>query len=374
MQEGVNPRAGEIAARYGVTRATGHVNGSPVYKIPELCHAPDNGKRDLAIWDGDGGSIGARCHSKGCSYQSILDALGLEFTYENRRHHDAGGRAVRRRRGPGKDLSGNTGSPKGLYVHLDANDTPDKAVVLVEGEKAADALAVYESPGYTAAYWVGGAASVHQADYSPLKGRDVILWPDHDDAGHEAMEKAAVCCEDAGAASIRMIPFKVLAVAKVKQGGDCADLTEYEIKVLLAAAEEYEPHGPISPASATLADGLGFERHAEGWLAALAALGLELRGNVRGGDAEVRHRDHGTPQALAFEKVSGLEPEPTGMGGLRHEEPRVRQARLGTELQVRQRQALPGVAGSLPILAQCHACGADARSHPPLAGRVAAVG
>ena len=302
----------EIAARYGVTRPNGNVNGSPVYRIPELCHAPENGKHDLAIWDGEGGSIGVRCHSRGCSTQTIRDALGLEFTYENRRHSDATGRSVIRRRGPGKDLTGNTGSPKGLYVTLDANDTPDKSVVLVEGEKAADALASYQSPKFTAAYWVGGTGSVAGADYSPLKGRNVVLWPDHDAAGLTAMEKAGVCAQAAGAAMLRMIPMRALAAANVPHGGDAADLMGLEIAALLDAAEVFTPPPAVSDVSRTLGSGASFERHAEGWLAALAALGLEIRGNVRSQVAEVRHRAHGTPEALAFEKASGLDPNPTG--------------------------------------------------------------
>ena len=144
--------ASEIAARYGVNRAR-----SGRYRIPEVCHGSANGKKDLAIWDGDGGSIGAKCHSRGCSYQTILDSLDVEFTYSGRKHHYGNGSSpVTRRRGPNKDLSGNPGSNKGLLVTLDDADAPEKTVVLVEGEKSFDALAAFGSKNYTAAHWVGG--------------------------------------------------------------------------------------------------------------------------------------------------------------------------------------------------------------------------
>ena len=304
--------AKQLAERYGVTKSGGSLGGNQVYRIPEVCHGSPNGKRDLAIWDGDGGSLGAKCHSKGCSYQSIHDALGLEFTYEGRTHSYAKtNRTVRRRRGPGKDFDGNTGATKGLYVAL-VNDSPEKTVVLVEGEKAAEALASYQPPNHTAAYWVGGTGSVTQADYSPLARRDIVLWPDHHKAGREAMEKAAICCRAAGAASLQMISATALDAAQVPIGGDAADLMGNKIDELLASAEEYEPAEALAGGPLTLAGGVAFERHAEGFLSALAALGLELRGNVRSGDAEVKHRHHGTAEALAFEKAAGLDPAPTG--------------------------------------------------------------
>ena len=58
-------------------------------------------------------------------------------------------------------------------------------VYVVEGEKAADAL--YEINAGSVIGWAGGASAFHFSDWSPLKGRDVILWPDHDDPGRKAM-------------------------------------------------------------------------------------------------------------------------------------------------------------------------------------------
>lgn len=65
----------------------------------------------------------------------------------------------------------------------------DKAVILVEGEKAADAVA---AEGLVAATLAGGAG---QIDFGlalePLRGRVVLLWPDNDEPGRELMKRVA---------------------------------------------------------------------------------------------------------------------------------------------------------------------------------------
>jgi hypothetical protein len=56
-----------------------------------------------------------------------------------------------------------------------------EAVVLVEGEKCADALMHL---GIAATTAMGGAAAViGKTDWSPLTGKTVTVWPDHDEAG-----------------------------------------------------------------------------------------------------------------------------------------------------------------------------------------------
>lgn len=64
--------------------------------------------------------------------------------------------------------------------------------------------------------WPGGSNGIGKVDWSPLKGRDVTLWPDADDAGVKAMlgwsNDAGDCrpgvasyAHRAGARSIRLI-------------------------------------------------------------------------------------------------------------------------------------------------------------------------
>ena len=308
--------ASEIAARYGVNRARGGR-----FRIPEVCHGSTNRKKDLAIWDGDGGSIGAKCFSRECSYQTILDALGVEFMYEDRKHHYGNGSAaapVTRRRGRGrgkeKDLENNYGTLKGLLVKLDAADAPEKTVVLVEGEKAFDALAAYGLKNYTAAHWVGGVAAVDGADYSPLKDRVVILWSDADEAGREAMVKAGIMAAAAGAAALQMVD-----TSELPDKADAADVDGDTIRKLLAAAEKWTPPSVDTPQTQLLTEGgqLQFTRDAEGLdMALLNAVRLQIRKNARGGRIEVRRTDFGAVQAIAFEAAAGLKANPMGWSHL----------------------------------------------------------
>ncbi|MCC6632319.1 MAG: AAA family ATPase, partial [Gammaproteobacteria bacterium] len=69
--------------------------------------------------------------------------------------------------------------PRPLY-HLPAVAKAD-TVVLVEGEKCADALM---HMGIVATTAMGGAATtLNKTDWSPLAGKTVIVWPDNDEAG-----------------------------------------------------------------------------------------------------------------------------------------------------------------------------------------------
>jgi len=60
-------------------------------------------------------------------------------------------------------------------------------VFVVEGEKCADALwNLRQLPVVT---WAGGTHGVGHADWSPLKGRDVVIWPDFDVPGYSTAER-----------------------------------------------------------------------------------------------------------------------------------------------------------------------------------------
>src|SRR5690606_19657448 len=66
----------------------------------------------------------------------------------------------------------------------------DGRVIICEGEKAADAAqAIFKSnPCIT---WPGGTQAIKFVDWSPLSGRDVILWPDNDKPGVDCMHALA---------------------------------------------------------------------------------------------------------------------------------------------------------------------------------------
>jgi 5S rRNA maturation endonuclease (ribonuclease M5) len=61
----------------------------------------------------------------------------------------------------------------------------NKPVLIVEGEKAADA-AQKLLPNHAVLSWAGGVGAINKADWSPLVGRDVTIWPDNDVPGQKA--------------------------------------------------------------------------------------------------------------------------------------------------------------------------------------------
>ncbi len=89
---------------------------------------------------------------------------------------------------------------------------PDANAWIVEGEKAAQALAVLLPPAHPVLTWQGGAQAVSKADFAPLHGRACIIWPDNDEAGHKAAVELVKRLQAAGAASVRVLDLSVLAL------------------------------------------------------------------------------------------------------------------------------------------------------------------
>ncbi|MEM7442898.1 MAG: toprim domain-containing protein [Pseudomonadota bacterium] len=67
---------------------------------------------------------------------------------------------------------------------------PNARVVVVEGEKAADSAAQL-LPDHVVTTSANGSANGRYADWAPLNGRDVVIWPDNDEAGQAYAETAA---------------------------------------------------------------------------------------------------------------------------------------------------------------------------------------
>jgi putative DNA primase/helicase len=77
--------------------------------------------------------------------------------------------------------------PRPLFRLMDLAARPDAWVLLVEGEKAAEA-AQRLMPHMVCTTWAGGSKAVSIADWSVLEGRKVIIWPDADEPGIKAAE------------------------------------------------------------------------------------------------------------------------------------------------------------------------------------------
>ena len=116
-----------------------------------------------------------------------------------------------------------------------------REVLLVEGEKCADALI---SAGFMATTAMNGAkAPVDKTDWSPLAGKSVLIWPDRDAPGWDYAESAARACIAAGSTAVAILvpptdkPDKWDGADAVAENFDCADfVARGERRVVKATA------------------------------------------------------------------------------------------------------------------------------------------
>ncbi len=108
--------------------------------------------------------------------------------------------------------------PWPLYRLDEIARRPGAVVVVCEGEKAALAAEHY-FPSYVATTAPSGWQKAPLADWSPLAGRQVILWPDHDWQGlgyaHQAAEQLAAV----GATVLGMLSYEWSERALATTGG-----------------------------------------------------------------------------------------------------------------------------------------------------------
>ncbi len=96
---------------------------------------------------------------------------------------------------------------------------PGDPVIVAEGEKAADA-AGFLFPTHVATTWPSGCKAIGKADWKPLTGRSVVLWPDADEVGIQAMDTLAQQLLELGA-----VVSVVTPPPDVEPGWDLADAT-----------------------------------------------------------------------------------------------------------------------------------------------------
>lgn len=108
--------------------------------------------------------------------------------------------------------------PRPMYnLHLLAAN-PSATVLVVEGEKSADAAQAQLDPSKTVVTtWPGGSMAIAHIDWSPLSGRRAIFWPDNDVQGLSAMLHILHLCTDIHISKI--VPLDTT----LPKGWDCAD-------------------------------------------------------------------------------------------------------------------------------------------------------
>src|SRR5262249_35204116 len=86
--------------------------------------------------------------------------------------------------------------PRPLYRLPQLIASPEKPVLVVEGEKKT-APAELLFPDHAATAAMGGGKAPQKTDFGPLAGRDVVIWPDHDEMGNAFAVTAAQLARDA---------------------------------------------------------------------------------------------------------------------------------------------------------------------------------
>ena len=155
---------------------------------------------------------------------------------------------------PGGWAAGLGGVERRVLYGLDrlAKADADELVVVGEGEKVVEAA---RALGFLSTTSSGGAMQAkHTTDWSPLRGRRVVVLPDADDAGRQYAKDVATLALLAGAREVR-----VVELAGLSEGEDLADWHEARRDDRLPADmknelvrlfDEAEPVKPEKPRSA----------------------------------------------------------------------------------------------------------------------------
>ena len=137
-------------------------------------------------------------------------------------------------------------APRPLYGLQGLASRPGDPVLVVEGEKTADAARKL-FPAYVVATWPGGSKAVSKADWRPLAGREVTIWPDADEPGRSAASTVRNRLLQDGAASARVVTLS----ETLPDGWDLADawppgfgLTEAQGALERASAPAHEAIWP----------------------------------------------------------------------------------------------------------------------------------
>lgn len=132
--------------------------------------------------------------------------------------------------------------PRPIYKGHLLRGFKDKPILVVEGEKTADAAAKLFDD-YITVSWPGGAPAVKFADWSGLKNRDVVIWPDADEPGAKASALLAEMLVELGAKSIKL----VVLPEGLPEGWDLADEVPpdrpLDRRTLALTASEFKPAG-----------------------------------------------------------------------------------------------------------------------------------
>ena len=234
-----------VAAHYGQS-------GRHVRLSTSICHGGDT-KTGLCISRGDHGGIIATCHTSGCAFTKICDALRLDMGLPPWEQKKAGPedltwtcttadgiKALHVRYVPKDPTKGPKGYawkhelngrlvttlPSGIpcadFLYRAGTGCETPLAVVCEGEKSADAMWQAWPSARVIGTCQGAPSTPNEAALvSALSGvRQVVLWPDNDDKGHEQMRRIALLLRQ----GIPDVGVHFVEVADLRERWDAADL------------------------------------------------------------------------------------------------------------------------------------------------------
>lgn len=145
------------------------------------------------------------------------------------------------------------GSARPLYNAPALAAAPSAGVLIVEGEKTADAARAYIPENWVVTTWHGGAQAVAKSDWQILRGHVCVIWRDNDAPGVQAQIAVEAILSDLGVA------YEVVKLPRwLPDGWDLGDplpekWTAEKVKaqiVACAASATVKAREPASPAPA----------------------------------------------------------------------------------------------------------------------------
>lgn len=227
------------------------------------CPAHDDQLNSLSISEGDGGKLLLYCHA-GCTFEGIIAAAGVErqsskiiaeYDYRDENkvllyqavRFSPKGFSQRKPDGNGGYIWKLNGARRVLY-RLSELLTSQGCVFIAEGEKDCDRLA---GIGLTATTNVGGAGKWRDEFSEHLRGREVIVLPDNDDAGRNHAEQVARSLSGIAAS------VKIVVLPGLSPKGDVSDWldaggTIEQLQRLAESTPEFVPDKNANQQSAAL--------------------------------------------------------------------------------------------------------------------------
>lgn len=74
-------------------------------------------------------------------------------------------------------------------------------------------------PEHSVLTWQGGAQAVTRADFLPLDGREVLIWPDFDEAGQAATRDLVQALASVGAGPVKILNIKLFSQSPCEVDG-----------------------------------------------------------------------------------------------------------------------------------------------------------